>query len=98
MQKIKIEKGIPIPSSYRKKSKSRWGDTIEQMAIGDSFLYDCNDNNYKTLYNAIWSAFHSKDMKCKILRVEKNKLRAWRISKQQKRNSRLTEWLTGNES
>ena len=98
MQKITIEKGVPIPSSYRKKSKSRFGDTIDQMAIGDSFLYDCDDENYKRLYSAIWNAFSSRDMRCKIIRVEKNKIRVWRMSKQKKRNSRLTEWLTGDES
>lgn len=91
MQKLEIKKGVPIPTSHRKTSRSRYGATIDQMEIGDMFEESCNDKNVKRLYNAIWSAFASRGYKCTIIRLDKNKLGVWRISKQAKRNEKLKE-------
>ena len=35
---VKIEKGVDIPSAKRK-SRSKWNDTVAKMGLGDSVLF-----------------------------------------------------------
>ena len=88
---LKIEKNIPVPlTSYRKKSESKWS-AIDTMEIGDSFEVKCPSTTKarEKFRAAIIGAFKIRNMRCSIRRIADDKFRVWRVSKYEKKNSKL---------
>jgi hypothetical protein len=76
MEKIKIEKGIPMPT----KKEYPW----DEMEIGDSFFVKANDNDIVKTHSSIqslgirWFRVHKPDGKVATRKVEGG-VRIWRI-------------------
>lgn len=77
-----IEKGIPIPNSYRKGAPNKY--PFSQMEVGDSFFVPYKDHDdYVRLTKTIHSAFvyYKKTLEHKhAMRkiVQENGIRVWR--------------------
>ena len=72
---VKIEKNVPIPVRYAKNGRSRWGDALGKMKVGDSFEYTGKSVSNMYIY-----------AKCRGIRIrahhdeDTGRFRIWRIA------------------
>lgn len=78
---MEIEKGIPIPEDFGRKTKSR-KYPFDKLEVGNSFVVgDYSAELQRSVGNAgrIYAKFYQPEAEYTTRKTEDNKLRCWRV-------------------
>jgi hypothetical protein len=83
MEKLKIDKNIPIPCSVKRTECHPY--PLENMNPGDSFAVDGDENTRKRVYSLVTNYQNlarnrGKNLKFSTRKISETQFRVWRIS------------------